>query len=49
MSPTSGLTLATAGGGRLRQGHLGELVRRLARAAGIEAWRAQRSGVLIAG
>ena len=30
--------LATASGGRLRQGHLWELVRRLARVAGIEAW-----------
>jgi site-specific recombinase XerD len=30
--------LATAAGGRLRQGHLWELVRRLARAAGIGAW-----------
>ncbi|MBT2233465.1 hypothetical protein [Nonomuraea sp. NEAU-A123] len=29
---------ATATGGRLRQGHLWELVRRLARAAGIEVW-----------
>jgi len=33
-----GPLLATATGGRLRQGHLWELVRRLARAAGIEAW-----------
>ena len=30
--------LATATGGRLRQGHLWELVRRLARAAGVGAW-----------
>lgn len=34
----AGPLLATAAGGRLRQGHLWELVRRLARAAGIEAW-----------
>ena len=34
----AGPLLATAGGGRLRQGHLWELVRRLARDAGIEAW-----------
>lgn len=34
----SGPLLATATGGRLRQGHLWELVRRLARAAGIGAW-----------
>ena len=34
----AGPLLATASGGRLRQGHLWELVRRLARAAGIEAW-----------
>ncbi len=34
----AGPLLATATGGRLRQGHLWELVRRLARAAGIEAW-----------
>ncbi len=34
----SGPLLATAAGGRLRQGHLWELVRRLARAAGIGAW-----------
>jgi len=33
-----GPLLATASGGRLRQGHLWELVRRLARAAGIGAW-----------
>jgi site-specific recombinase XerD len=33
-----GPLLATATGGRLRQAHLWELVRRLARAAGIEAW-----------
>jgi integrase/recombinase XerD len=31
--------LATAAGGRLRQGHLWELVRRLAPAAGIGAWQ----------
>jgi site-specific recombinase XerD len=35
----TGPLLATATGGRLRQGHLWELVRRLARAAGIEAWQ----------
>jgi integrase/recombinase XerD len=35
----SGPLLATATGGRLRQGHLWELVRRLARAAGIETWQ----------
>jgi site-specific recombinase XerD len=34
----AGPLLATASGGRLRQSHLWELVRRLARAAGIEAW-----------
>jgi site-specific recombinase XerD len=34
----AGPLLATANGGRLRQGHLWELVRRLARAAGIETW-----------
>ena len=34
----SGPLLATAAGGRLRQGHLWELVRRLARAAGVSAW-----------
>ena len=34
----AGPLLATATGGRLRQGHLWELVRRLAQAAGIEAW-----------
>ena len=34
----AGPLLATAGGGRLRQGHLWELVRRLARDAGIQAW-----------
>ena len=34
----AGPLLATATGGRLRQGHLWELVRRLARTAGIEAW-----------
>ena len=33
-----GPMLATASGGRLRQGHLWELVRRLARTAGIGAW-----------
>jgi len=33
-----GPLLATAAGGRLRQGHLWELVRRLSRAAGIGAW-----------
>jgi site-specific recombinase XerD len=35
----TGPLLATATGGRLRQGHLWELVRRLARAAGIETWQ----------
>jgi integrase/recombinase XerD len=35
----AGPLLATATGGRLRQGHLWELVRRLARAAGIESWQ----------
>jgi integrase/recombinase XerD len=34
----AGPLLATATGGRLRQGHLWELVRRLARAAGIGTW-----------
>jgi site-specific recombinase XerD len=34
----AGPLLATAKGGRLRQGHLWELVRRLARTAGIGAW-----------
>jgi site-specific recombinase XerD len=34
----SGPLLATAAGGRLRQGHLWELVRRLARSAGFGAW-----------
>ena len=34
----AGPLLATASGGRLRQGHLWELVRCLARDAGIEAW-----------
>jgi integrase/recombinase XerD len=34
----AGPLLATGTGGRLRQGHLWELVRRLARAAGIGAW-----------
>ena len=34
----AGPLLATGSGGRLRQGHLWELVRRLARDAGIEAW-----------
>jgi integrase/recombinase XerD len=38
-SALAGPLLATATGGRLRQGHLWELVRRLARAAGIEAWQ----------
>jgi integrase len=33
----SGPLLATAAGGRLRQGHLWELVRRLARTAGVGA------------
>ncbi|HEX6360865.1 tyrosine-type recombinase/integrase [Actinophytocola sp.] len=33
-----GPLLATAVGGRLRQSHLWELVRRLAKAAGIEVW-----------
>jgi integrase/recombinase XerD len=33
-----GPLLATAADGRMRQGHLWELVRRLARAAGISAW-----------
>jgi integrase/recombinase XerD len=33
-----GPLLATATGGRLRQGHLWELVRRLARATGVGAW-----------
>jgi integrase/recombinase XerD len=33
-----GPLLATAAGGRLHQGHLWELVRRLARTAGIDAW-----------
>jgi integrase/recombinase XerD len=33
-----GPLLATATGGRLRQGHLWELVRRLAREAGVETW-----------
>ena len=35
----TGPLLATATGGRLRQGHLWELVRRLARVAGIGAWQ----------
>ena len=35
----AGPLLATASGGRLRQGHLWELVRRLAKAAGIESWQ----------
>ncbi|MGH3223048.1 MAG: tyrosine-type recombinase/integrase [Streptosporangiaceae bacterium] len=35
----TGPLLATATGGRLRQGHLWELVRRLARTAGISAWK----------
>jgi site-specific recombinase XerD len=34
----TGPLLATSTGGRLRQGHLWELVRRLAHAAGIETW-----------
>jgi site-specific recombinase XerD len=34
----AGPLLATANGGRLRQGHLWELVRRLACTAGIGAW-----------
>ena len=34
----AGPLLATASGGRLRQGHLCDLVRRLARDAGIQAW-----------
>jgi integrase/recombinase XerD len=34
----AGPLLATASGGRLRQGHLWEAVRRLARDAGIQAW-----------
>ena len=34
----SGPLLATAAGGRLRQSHLWELVRRLARTAGVRAW-----------
>jgi len=34
----AGPLLAITAGGRLRQGHLWELVRRLARTAGIEAW-----------
>ncbi len=38
-SALAGPLLASATGGRLRQGHLWELVRRLARAAGIEAWQ----------
>ncbi len=35
----AGPLLATATGGRLRQGHLWELVRRLARDAGIGTWQ----------
>ncbi|MGH3500013.1 MAG: tyrosine-type recombinase/integrase [Nocardioidaceae bacterium] len=35
----AGPLLATTGDGRLRQAHLWDLVRRLARAAGIEGWR----------
>ena len=35
----AGPLLATATGGRLRQGHLWELVRRLARIVGIETWQ----------
>jgi len=38
MRQLTGPLLATASGGRLRQGHLWELVRRLAPAADIEAW-----------
>jgi integrase/recombinase XerD len=38
-SALAGPLLASATGGRLRQGHLWELVRRLAQAAGIEAWQ----------
>jgi site-specific recombinase XerD len=38
LAQLTGPLLATATGGRLRQGHLWELIRRLARAAGIEAW-----------
>ena len=34
----TGPLLATAAGGRLRQGHLWEPVRRLARTAGVGAW-----------
>ena len=34
----AGPLLATATGGRMRQGHLWELVRRLARMAGVGAW-----------
>ena len=34
----TGPLLATSAGGRLRQGHLWELVRRLARTAGVGAW-----------
>jgi integrase/recombinase XerD len=34
----TGPLLATAAGGRLRQGHLWELVRRLACTAGVGAW-----------
>ena len=34
----TGPLLATATGGRLRQGHLRELVRRLARTTGVGAW-----------
>ena len=37
-APPRSPLLATGSGGRLRQGHLWELVRRLARDAGIEAW-----------
>jgi integrase/recombinase XerD len=35
----TGPLLATATSGRMRQGHLWELVRRLARSAGIESWQ----------
>jgi integrase/recombinase XerD len=38
LAELTGPLLATTTGGRLRQGHLWELVRRLAQAAGIEAW-----------
>jgi site-specific recombinase XerD len=38
-SELSGPLLATRSGGRMRQNHLWRLVRRLAKAAGIESWR----------